>query len=308
MSITRRSLLHMLGVLPVAYSLKSGAQASGMQAGAHPSPKSIFVIFEGPWLIYQSDRPGKPLIAISAGTTMPMHSCGFQTWNDAKQVSETAFPAGVEWNISALSYNPPTSFEKVFSDSYGRYRGGDKFVWVTGTGREGAGPPVVTGQPGDRTVVLPLPSHVYVGGFLTTAKVSGSSSGILKDDGVEVQPHVVTIFEYAAPVHKTVSVSLKMGDLGQTTTFMPNAHLVFRMRHSDSCGDEVKHVKEVFKFLTSHISLGQSSILFDLSDTSYRHGSNTDGIGDDEMGLKFTHDCSKQDTFANCAGGGMIVG
>jgi hypothetical protein len=234
----------------------------------------------------QSDRVGKPLIALSAGTTMPTHSCGFQTWHDAKQLSETSFPAGAEWNISALNYNSSASFTKAFSDSYGRYRGGDKFVWVTGTSKDGTGTPGVTGQPGDRTVVLPLPSQVYVGGFLKTANVRGSSAGVLKDDGV--QPHVVTIFEYAPPVRKTVAVSLKMGDSGQTVAFMPDAHLVFRMRHSNDCKDELKHVKETFKFLTSHISLDQSSILFDISDTSYRRGSNTDGIGDTEMGLKFT--------------------
>jgi hypothetical protein len=295
-----------LGVLPIAYSLKSNAQAAGLQARAHPSPQSIFVIFEGPWLIYQSDRVGNPLIAVSAGTTMSTHSCGFQTWHDAKQLSEIAFPGGVEWNISAFDYDPSTSFDKAFSDSYGRSRGGDKFVWVTGTGKSGAGGPVVTGQSGDRTVVLPLPSHVYVGGFLKTAKVSGSSAGVLKDDGV--QPHVVTIFEYAPTVGKTVAVSLKMEDSGQIVTFMPDAHLVFRMKHCGDCKDELQHVKDIFAFLTSHISLGQSSIQFDISDTSYRSGSNTDGIGDLEMGLKFTHDCSRQDTFANCAGGGMIVG
>jgi hypothetical protein len=306
MSITRRSLLHTLGALPVAFSLNS-AQAAGLQGRDTPSPKSIFVIFEGPWLIYQSDPIDKTLIALSAGITMPMHSCGVQTWHQGEQLSEIPFFAGAAWNISASHYNPATDFKTLFSDPYGRGRSGDKFVWVTGTGRDAAGTPMVTGQPGDRTVVLPLPSRAYVGGLLKTAKASGTSPGILKDDGV--QPHVVTIFEYVPQdqVNK-VEVSLKMGDPGRTIAFMPDAHMVFRMSHSNSCGDEVKHVQETFQFLTSHISIGQSSIQLDIQDTSYRSGSNTDGIGEAEMGLKFTHDCSRQDTFANCAGGGMIVG
>lgn len=316
MSISRRSLLRSLAALPAASSLTGlGQEATHSHANPCPSvpASSIFVLFEGPWLIYQSDPSNKLLTALTVGKSMPIHLCDVQRYRDCavKPLSglPSNLPEATSWTLNPANSSSAKDFTTAFANPFAY----DQFPWVSKASLIDPHSPVIP-NPDDRSVTLPLPTGIYVGGLLLYAQVKESVSGLLEANNVP--PHIVTIFEYAPLTGSTspVSMSLNTGDPTKPVQFTAGDHLVFRMRHSQcfTTPVELKHVQATFQNLVSHFKSRQSPLSLDINtDTDYRAGEHIAGIAESEMGLKHAKPiarCPLQDTYANCAGGGIIVG
>ena len=271
-------------------------------AEKHPSPHSIYVLFEGPWLIFESG-PGYPtLTAVTLGDALDnasrefLHTCAVQTWHRDRQLSETQLPVGEQWTIWARNYKQPDTCGDVFDTAYK----GQNFAWIpTGCTSEV--------HVGDRSVVLPLPTCIHAAGILKNAQATGD---ILEGHGA--RPHVVTILEYAPDPKdgSKLSLSLHKGSCYEDYEFSPGAHLIFRLRHRGNV-DELQHVSDAFEYLKGHLSEA-SSINFEIcTDTSYDPGDSS-GFTDAELGLGMSRQMEPRglhnDTFANCCGGGIVLG
>lgn len=300
MPITRRSLLHSLAALPAAASLK--AVAAAPCSVTQPAPTSIFVIFAGPWLIFESEPGGPTLTALTIGATLDdaandfVHSCAMQTWFCQTQLSETSLPANDQWSATAHDYDNSQKFSAVMAAAFGN----QKVAWIP-KGCDSAC------RPGDRSVVVPVPTNMYFAGILCNATVSGP--GVLKQDNV--RPHVVTILEYASLKGSAPSLTLTRGLSGQTVTFSPGAHLLFRMQHTGDGPSELQHVQDAFGHLQRRMSMGGSLKYSIHTDTSYDLGSD-DGFQELELRLDpvfgpggVHHHSSK---YANCCGTGILSG
>jgi hypothetical protein len=317
MPITRRSLLQTLGALPAAWSFNAFAQEiEEKKTGCSvkkPSPTSIFVLFEGPWLIFPSRDDGW-LTAVTIGTALDddvagfKHSCAVETWFCNTRLSETELPAGHQWTMTGAGFDDANSFGDVMTKAFDGCK--NNGAWISKQS------PIATCHPGDRSVVLPVPTHIHIAGFLKNATVDGD--GYLEKSGVN--PHIVTILEYVPtgnPLH--TFLSLVRSNSCEGYKFTSGAHLIFRLQHSGEM-DEVTHIKAAFAHLQGHVSSG-SHIAFNMksgSDTGYLTGDNY-GFTPLEMGLdpkhcehvpvdKLPNDCPRQNNFANCCGGGIIVG
>ena len=309
MSITRRSFFHTLSTLPLAFSLggcRKGEVSTPKVAAQPPvpSPKSIFVVFAGPWLIYQSDEANKTLTALTVDDSMAGHRCVVQKFLNGAVDSAATYPdllsdtvgANIKTSSAAMADDFVTAFASPFSY--------DSFTWVRYT--DGLDKPVIKRvDDKERIVTLPLPTGVYVGGFLQHAIVSENIPKTLKNG--DAQAHVVTIFEYAPSNGKPVSLDLTLPGGANPYTFKAGDHLVFVVQH-EPCDDEVSHVKMTFDFLTRHFTENPlKPIAFSKNDTQYFTGDHTDGIGDAEMGLGYIP-CPRNTDYANCAGSSIIVG
>lgn len=300
MPITRRSLLHSLAALPAAASLK--ALAEPPCTVSPPAPSSIFVLFAGPWLVSES-APGLPtLTALTVGPTLDdaahnfVHSCAVQTWACQTKLSETILPCNEQWSAVASGYDDSQPFAAVMVKAFDA----QTTAWIPAGCTSAC-------QPGDRSVVVPVPTSIYFAGILKNATVSGS--GILKQN--DVHPHVVTILEYASVQGSAPTLTLTKGASGQTVTFSPGAHLLFLMRHTGQAQDELQHVRDAFGHLQRRMSRGDDLTYTIATDTSYTLGAN-DGFLPIEMGLDpslapgAVH--PRSSTFANCCGSGLILG
>ena len=300
MPVTRRSLLRSLAALPLAQSLK--AATAPVCSVTQPAPSSVFVLLAGPWLVFESAPNSPTLTALTVGTTLDdatipfVHSCAVQTWFCQTKLAETVLPAGQQWSFEAANYDNSKPFATVMSNAFSN----QNVAWVP-TGCTSAC------QPGDRSVVVPVPTNMYFAGILKNATVSGP--GVLKQDNV--RPHVVTILEYASKGGSAPTVTLTAGPYAQPVTFTPGAHVVFVMRHTGNAPDELQHVRDAFGHLQRRMSKGSSLSYNIQTDTKYDLGQ-TDGFLPTEMGLDPAMApgaaSSKSTTFANCCGTGLLSG
>ena len=312
MSITRRSLLHSLAALPVIHSLDSlsliQAASDGRKAKDTPSANSVFVLFTGPWLIFQSS--GNVLTALTIGSTSKMHRCVLEGWSSATGASVGTLlqdvTPGTPLRLSPAGFSQPDDFVNAFSQPFGY----DPIAWID-TSTAQISTPAITVLPVDRSVVLDLPTKIYTGGFLLGATVKETKSGVLhQKNGAShvssVNPHVITILEYAPDDGKSVSLSVP----GVANPSVPGDHLIFRLQHQGDCDDELGHIRCAFDYLTAHINTSYPLVTLAVSNTKYGKGDHVDGISEQEMGL-CTVACtrqSKDNTYANCAGNSLIVG
>jgi hypothetical protein len=325
MFITRRSILRSIAATPAAYCL---ATHSLWALAPQPctSTTSAFVILEGPWLIWQ-DPSTSYLKALSFGDAG--HDCEISTQTCAGPSTgmgslDGGSPGTVTaTNAQAPTIKPPyTAFQTLFNTSSSANAtstdAGDNFAWVTGHGT-----PSVTVQPWDRTLTFnKLPTNVHTAGFLAHATVT-SSGGVLALENVH--SHIATILEYAPSSGANVSLALA-GPTSKTIT--GGEHLIFRMVHAADCDEsmELCHIQCAFMGLAERVSINGQNNLLQMTittDTSYHSGQDVAGFADKELGLNpppsvlcppatLAKIASSRkmfsDSFANCAGGGIIVG
>ena len=335
MSITRRTLLRSAASLPATYAL-SGCRHSEVSAPgkpmvvAGPAPDSIFVLLAGPWLIYPAPSKADPnqIGAISVDDSMKdgqgnsVHKCSVEKWQNGSSapqpspalpdlIPDSAGLVGATISVSSYSpanYSPANSFAGLFSNPFNF----DQFAWISN--RSNGEPSVNWQKKTDRAVFLSMPTAVYVGGFLINVTVTQQpGQSVLRASNVN--PHVVTIFEYAPLPGGNPPPTLSLTLPGSTTgfSFAAGEHLVFHMQHlgkGRTCDDDRNHLIWVFNFLTSHLS--SNPLLLNINDQlafeQFRVGNHTSGIAQPELPIQFTACNSKSDTFANCAGGGIVVG
>ena len=335
MSITRRTLvrnLTALSSLPLVSGLNRRTLAA-MRGGpapkcpsATPTSNSIFVLFQGPWIIDQPD----PNVATLRATTVghleapwsSIHHCpvglgnicssSLGNFSDATLENPMALPLdlgpGEQWSIVPVSYSPPASnITKLFDGPYAA----DHFAYIKGSNM------TVTQHSDDRTVTLPMPDAAYVGGYLNLCTVSGSTIAPLGSaQPASNYPYAVVIFEYQTKSGKVPALTLNPSgrspiNLSGTTA---NTHLVFRMIHSDQMTDR-QHVHAAHESLRRRIGnwAGDGAIL-DLTlavapkgAITSTPGSNTANFDALEMGLTPSNDRGGT-TYGDCCGGGIVLG
>jgi hypothetical protein len=279
-----------------------------------PRLEPIYVLFEGPWLIFES-APGLPtLTAVTVGAQMDdeqhnfVHSCAVLTWYHNEQVSSTALPAGDHWFIRGCNYQT-RKLSRVIADAYDD----QNIAWISKKSCSSHA------YPGDRSVILPVPSSMHFAGILEYASVTGG--GLLASDPKPVSPHVVTILKYMPEIGGKVapSLTLHQGDCSRHLCLEAGTHLIFRLRHTDMMMDQPDskdHVTQAFSHLKAHLSNGEL-LQFDFNGKSTFKLGDAQGLGFEELGLNpddYDPDGSRGNqtvfngTYANCCGGGGFSG
>lgn len=321
MFVTRRFLLRSIAALPAAYYL--GATAP-LWAAPHDcnSTTSVFVILEGPWLIWQDETDTSHIKALTFGDQSHMCSVSQQTCGGTpSNLGQLDAYARATVDITGSSSNSFQSILQASSHANAKSTDpGDDFVWITGQGK-----PSIQTQPWDRIITLTAPTAVHTAGFLKYATVASSSSSVLAHENVH--SHIATILEYAPVEGQTVQLSLggmthRRHAKVHATPIVGGQHVVFRMVHTTECDQsmELCHIQCAFMGLAERVSISGKSNLVAMSiknDSSYNSGADVNGFGDDELGLHppkkplcstVTSRVNHNDTYANCAGGGIMVG
>jgi hypothetical protein len=350
MSITRRTLvrnLTTLSALPLVSGLDSPALAAMLRGSAAtcasptPTPNSIFVLFQGPWIIDQPDPSASTLRATTIGRLDALwpaiHHCPVGLGNicssslgNFSDGNSMALPLelglGELWSIvPSGSYTPPSTSITTLFDS--PYNAKDPFVYIKDSNM------TVTPHSHDRTVTLPIPDAAYVGGFLGKCKVSGDTIAV-QSGGTQPaynNPYAVHIFEYQTKSGTPPALTLNPEgrapiNLSGST---PNTHLVFRMIHSDQMTTR-QHVRAAHDSLRRRIrnSAGDGAMLdlklaFDPGEITATQGSNTAYFDPLEMGLtpvlghagttgnesgRTSSHVIVGTSYGDCCGGGMVLG
>ena len=293
MSITRRSLLRSMAAIPVASCLEALPLWAQNTQGCD-SPTSIFVLLEGPWVIWQDS--GKLRAFTTSDTSM--HDCKVELWTCEKKKRDLPVLKPGPAASSSGTFQS-TDYGKLLQDALDRNNtpniSQDNFAWI----REA----VVKQDNADRNLCLPMPTALHTAGFLKHATVKSTVSQVLKQENVH--PHVTTILEYAQtdPLHPIPLVYA-------THRVAPGQHLIFRMEHYSSGGTsaEIDHMKKVFQSNQRHVCRDGKTNLIDIyfdnnPDTSYDIGIETASFKDLELGLAV-----RFSDYANCAGNTLIVG
>jgi hypothetical protein len=304
MPITRRSLLQTLGALPAAWCFRTlpavGQTPKPCPTTPAPSPNSIFVLIEGPWLIFPNpskNSNANTMTALTVGYSLDhpgtgpfRHECVFQRWNNGHpQGGPVPIDPDHPWTITSSA--TPARFADVISDAWNK---SDGFVWAY---QENS----LQTQTGDRSLSLQVPTRIHIAGIQRDATVSGQE---LFDQ--PVKPHVVTILQYDPPASGKLSLTVS-GGIQQI--FNPGDQLVFRMRHlpkDQNVNAELQHVHDSFDFIRKRLSNG-NTIRLQITDTDYYCG-DSDGFSDEEMGLHRLDERHAVAEYSNCCGGSIIGG
>ena len=175
-------------------------------------------------------------------------------------------------------------------------------------------------NPGDRTVLLPIPDRVYLGGQLKDAIVA-DNSGVLQSPS-QARSYVATIFEYRHDPDQSNKMTVSTSD--GNTFDLQSQHLVFRMRFPPDRLADTEHIEHAFSSLAARIKGGQSDLDISINARSTKivGGNDTGGISAAEMGIEpgvmsETHSHTNQHAtsflggftidFPSCQGGGIII-
>lgn len=332
MPLSRRSMLHAMGILGAAQTIPFLACKKTPEVN-HPTPPDgppvvhgpvVTVIFEGPWLL---TRNGNNLVATTFGDlTLGLgtshgpipHSCSAGGWD-----SKTGFvgypvasgtPAiytvnkGSVWTGKLGNRNPTTA---TFGQILTKPVAGPTIKPVYFSNSTKTLKKLVT----DRQVILPLPDGVCFGGQLMNAKVTDSTSG--KPVDIDMKPCIATILQYTQPSAGSLGTELNFtssdGALTTPLKATNGSPLIFKMVHDasfDATGD-VAHVIGAFQELLKRVGLSNIGITATdvLADTTA-----VCGITPAQMGTqKFVPPLPPGTprlmvgSMANCAGGGLAL-
>jgi hypothetical protein len=291
-----------------------------------PDPTSIFILFEGPWVI---DQLSQGVLRATTFYNLPMpnmcHVCqvgfGDSEGNLANPIGIGQPPltlnGGEKWCITTpiplLSQWKQLS--DVFDVPFNRETNNDVFVYVKNPDQTRC----VNPHPGeDRVVIFPTPDNVYLAGRLNTGTVNATTLSTLEYDPNGAQqpmPHVTTICEYTK--QSGGNLTLTLGGAAMVP-IAEGKHFIFRMLHKGpqmSDADEAAHIQAAFAALWSRVDPIASSLsLADIQDASHTRGSYTAGFGEVELGLadppKPAHHGGMHpddETPDNCGGGGFVL-
>jgi hypothetical protein len=306
---------------------------------AAPCSSSIFVLFEGPWIISQPNgNTGLQATTFGKldGMASSTHSCpvgmGSPGSYDLGTFTDTSgmklpleLGAGETW---AITVDPkysrtPTQMTTLFDVPYMQ----DPFVYAKGA----KGATVIDPNHDNRTVNLPIPDAVYVGGSLAKSTV-GDPNKVLAPIGGNPPPaqmYAVVILEYQT-TNTTPPNPLVLTPQGRVPIdLVAGNHVVFRMTHEDAM-TAITHVTLALETLTNRIIYADplnGTIPLQLtltgSVTQYAGpGNNPDGFDLKEMGLMtppptplptppsggIAVGITSAAGFADCCGGGVVIG
>ena len=354
MSMTRRTLIRnltALSALPLVSGLDGPAAFAVSGFGfqketAAPDPNSIFVLFEGPWIIHQPDSSMKTIKASTFGhldepwpsqfgsvhsCPVGLGTCGEYSLSNPQDGNSMQLPlelgVGGKWSVIAPGDSPgstggystaPKSLAGLFGGLYGEFSNKlDPFVYITNSGM------AVAQDHDDRTVTLPTPARVWIGGALTKYSVTGSNltpaSSSTKPPS-RVTPYFVVFLEYQTDGNGNAP-DLRLNPTGHAAIKLQGGnsrktHLIFRMTHSDTMQLD-QHVHAAHNSLRRRIgNWGGDGTGLDLTLTSSTtplpttQGNNFDGFDVQEMGMMGSMPKGERagPGYADCCGGGIILG
>jgi len=342
MTVTRRTIIRnlaALSALPLAAEFGKGLAFAmgGSTPPTLPDPTSIFVMFEGPWIIDQfktgtlrATSFDKTINEGATGTASHLCAVGFSESNGnlvypagSTTASTLTLPAPGNWVISpksALQSQTNTLvelFDAQFNDP-----NNNVFAYIRKQNM------TVNPWANDRTVLFPTPDKVYVGGRLVPGLLSGAqgvagitdNSSVLATSGSDSpMPYVTVIFEYKGP--NPTSLSLSTGSTN--ISLVSGQHFIFRMRHQHANlptpSEDAQHIEDAFATLLQRVGgTGNKSLpTLNVANGNYVENSYPDNFTDAEMGLGMApmsrlHPRSGRkpfyDTYSNCCGGGIVLG
>lgn len=298
---------------------------------AQPERTSIFILFEGPWIIYQL---GLGVLRAVTFKNLPKGSMG------AKHICQVGFghssgnldsPIGLKqptltlnggerWFITAPT--PMLSQLNELADicdvPFNKTQDNDTFVYL----RRQSNNITVNPQSHDRIVTLPTPDNVYFAGYLNSGKVSDPGGVLALDPNgkKDPRPHVTVIFEYTQQSATTLTLSLGGAAI---VPIKQGKHLIFRMLHlEDVCdqdedemdepmspAEDADHIQNAFAALWSRFVPNDPKVSLTLSgveNTDTSTGKHTAGFGRSELGLKPPKELLS-DTPDDCGGGGIVL-
>lgn len=310
MQVTRRSLLYLLGALPFAQATRSLASGAGLGGAAKPqaSSDSIFVLFEGPWLISHTAKQ-HGITALTVEDTQ--HTVASGKWDDKSKSMVTAnlLDPGTSCAITGSNLATAPPFGELFNNACASH----KIAWISRV------PHTLHPTGAQRRIDLPMPNRVYVAGFLVNTKVSNKSQPVL--DTNDVVPHVTTVLEYERAAQGAPGMSLAIAGK-PAQTLGAGDHMIFRTLLGDPTCPDNTHVQHAFNFLADRVQAGTTPgpIQIACQTTDYQTGSCAPTFSDNELGLEQST-CGARvkakvklqgihimERYANCAGATIIAG
>jgi hypothetical protein len=285
-----------------------------------PNPTSIFVLFEGPWII---DQLSQGVLRATTFKNLPVskemgmeHNCVVGFGDSAGNLTspigtgqpDLMLPGGATWCITTPV--PLISQQKQIADlfdvPFNKPAYSNVFVYAPNEDKSMCVTPCA-GE--DRVVLFPTPDNVYMAGPLLSGTVNDAEPSVLKYDpnGKSVMPFVTAIFEYTK--QSGADLTLTMGGSAEVP-LTEGKHLVFRMVHHDDGMTERQnrdHIADSFEALWSRVGMTGSPSLSGITAVGAVTGNNIAGFSDYELGLKRPGTATRNYTPADCGGGNVII-
>lgn len=290
MLISRRAALRSFAAFSAlrTTNLTSWAHALAL-AGTGPSPSSILVLVEGPWLITQQTT------GILQAISLPdPHQCQLGLWDPTQKTIVSPYdpnqpgpylPGGTAVSATLKSANPRPDAVATFDVPFKRadIGGADNFVYIRNKPLKGAA------AAGDRTLTLPVPDNVYVAGrALNGVVIDASIPPVIENPGT-AKLFISLVFEYTQDAQKATALTVNDGS-GGTFTLHSGGQLVLQMQTPGGATPDCTHVSHAFDQVVSRIGAGSPpplSIHFpdQCPEVNVQLGINAQGLSAEELGL-----------------------
>ena len=268
MALSRRSVLRNLGAISAVQTLNPLSHCFGFESaipGTGPSPDSVLVLFEGPWLI--SDVKSGPhkghLMALCVGDP---HVCQMGLWNSTSTADNPPLVSPIDPELEGLSLandavftatrmpakvnHCAAVFDKTFNQPNPDAPPTDSFVYIR---NKKIKPKKL---PGDRIIYTPVPDAVYVAGQVPYWPVTDNTADKLVENPSQARMYITVILEYkATKAHPTtLSLSDGSGTHFAVTSSHKRKHLIFRLVPGISTmGADQDHIKTAFADLVQRL-------------------------------------------------------
>ena len=337
MALSRRSVLRNLGAISAVQTLTPLNKCFGLQATAPdsgPSPDSVLVLFEGPWLI--SDVKAGPhkghLMALCVGDP---HVCQMGLWNSTSTDANPPLVSPIDPSLEAVllgndavfaATRTPAKlnsslavFDETFNKPNPQAPPTDSFVYIR---KKNVAPKKMAG---DRVIYLPVPDAVHVAGQVAYWNVADTNATPLVEKPDQAHMYITVIMEFKASKTKPTALSLSdgTGTHFEVKSTHKRKHLIFRLipgASTTTMPDDSAHVQQAFADLVQRvIPTAPTSVAVTPGSLQVVVGPGGGSLSANELGIS-TKDIIPEVVkvkpgtprpmfadFPSCSGGGMIV-
>jgi len=268
MALSRRSVLRNLGAISAVQTFAPlnhcfGSQSAISETG--PSPDSVLVLFEGPWLI--SDVKTGPhkgdLMAICVGDP---HACQMGLWNSTSKADNPPLLSPLDPELEAASLandavfratrmpaklnSCTTVFDKTFHQPNPDAPPTDSFVYIRKKKLE------PKKMAGDRVIYIPVPDSVHVAGQVPFWPVTDNTPEKLVENPSAARMYITVILEYKATKARPTALSFSddSGSRFEVKSSHARRHLIFRLvPGSSTMANDADHIKAAFGDLVQRL-------------------------------------------------------
>jgi len=296
MSVTRRSILRTLAALSAVQTVP-GLRSGLAFAASSPNPDSVFVAFEGPWIIDAQAGEGKVRATTLGALSNDIHFCEAglvdTETHRLRHPSDASLPplvlkSGAAWTVQAGTGKTATrNALAVFDDAFAR----EPFVYIRDKGMK------LNPRAEDRLVTLPVPDRVYASQPLSHSTVVDPEHLVeyTAASPNPPQPHQIVVFEY-----RNAPLSLLPGT--DSLPLTAGQRLVFRVEHSPDTVAESVHIQNAFTSLAARVGAGSRTLPLSLkvSDDANPYHAATYQPGQARLELVVVD-------LWDCCGGGIVI-